>query len=481
MTEPSNVPERPSLEALLGAVTAFVVAWVTLGLRVGVSILLIFTVVVFRNELKTRFREVKPWRAFRERWQGADLKNYGFFRRCGTVLYGAVYRTVATLHYRRNFWICVFAFLMGCAFYLGLIVLSNFGFIFLPQDPAKKTYVVLTAFSISIVVTVLSYIWFREIARRLRRVDPHYKTVNEFVFAIKRYTDKHGSAEKIRRDIAIRDPGPIIVLSIAARDLLTYDKITNALVSDIYSEAWQSSPEKSFLVVLADPTCEDILQRNNRLNRRYLECYAIPYLRLMLKCQMEKQGGTPQRRLRLFKWKGEPDYRVVASRNRMIIQRYGRATHGTNDIPIVLHRVNFSATLEEKLSHHCGGLGMDRPDPGALVGGETQHRGSVGHSSGEYNFQSCALTNSDIWNRQEKILAKESLSIFSYFLDSFSQALDPTMEEKFLTDWDYEKLRGFAKCCGVPDKAIHGLRNSAALAEEICKVVGLQESYRKIA
>ena len=88
---------------------------------------------------------------------------------------------------------------MGCAFCLGLIVLSNFGFIFLPQDPTKKTYVVLTAFSISTVVTVLSYIWFREIARRLRRVDPHYKTVNEFVFAIKRYTDEHGSAEKIPR------------------------------------------------------------------------------------------------------------------------------------------------------------------------------------------------------------------------------------------------------------------------------------------
>ena len=201
--------------------------------------------------------------------------------------------------------------------------------------------------------------------------------------------------------------------------MLSYDKITNALVSDIYSEAWKSSPEKSFLVALADPTCEDILQRNDRLNRRYLECYAIPYLRLMLKCQMEKQGGTRQPRLRLFKWKGEPDYRVLASRNRMIIQRYGRATHGTNNIPIVLHRVNFSAKLEEKLSHHCGELGTDRPDPGALVEGEAQHRGSVGHSSSEYNFQACALADPDIWNWQEKMLAKESLSIFSYFLDCF--------------------------------------------------------------
>lgn len=81
--------------------------------------------------------------------------------------------------------------------------------------------------------------------------------------AIKRYTSEYGSVQDIRKDIAIRDPGPIIVISIAARDLLNYERDTGNLISDVYQEALNFSPEKSFLVVLADPTSESIRARTS--------------------------------------------------------------------------------------------------------------------------------------------------------------------------------------------------------------------------
>jgi len=373
------------------------------------------------------------------------------------------------------------ALIIGGGSSLGLLALSSYAIVSLPEDTSKKMYVFLTLFSIAFGVTTLSYLFFREISQRLKRLGPHQKTVNEFVAAIKRYTSEYGSVQDIRKDIAIRDPGPIIVISIAARDLLNYERDTGSLISDVYQEALNFSPEKSFLVVLADPTSESIRARNKLLNGRYLEYYAIPYLRVMFKCREQKQAGAQVGRIRLFRWDQEPDYRVIASRDRMILQRYGPATHGADDLPVVLHRVNFSSELEKKIRDRCATRATNDGAGCAML--ETSVASTLGtaiSSATVYQYPPCVLADPGVWNQQEKVLQKEPLSIFSYFLDSFHKTITDCEEETFLTEWNYERLEQFATYCGVPRKDLLGMRNPKVLASAICHAVGLGKEFNRL-
>jgi len=108
----------------------------------------------------------------------------------------------------------------------------------------------------------------------------------------------------------------------------------------------------------------------------------------------------------------------------MILQRYGRATHGADDLPVVLHRVNFSPELEKKIRDRCATRATnDGAGCGMLETSVANTLGTAISPATVYQYPPCVLADPGVWNQHEKVLQKEPLSIFSYFFDSFHKTL----------------------------------------------------------
>lgn len=418
----------------------------TVTLLVVFLILVVGAYFIFANKFKEYVLKL-----LRDRWNGPDAKKRRWYFRPFWIAWGYVYRFVVSLPFLPAFWVSLIGVVMGGLVYY-LFYLLSCRPEFNPQDQrlislCSNAAGTLAVGAVPFLITWGTFVFSRELYRAAKSLDPGRKTVKEFIRAFDSYKDdfKGKSISQIRREIGERDPGPVLIISVAATDLLCPDY-------DLFAEAWKKDPTKTFKLLLSDPVSTNTRQRDKRLNGRYLQYYAIPYLRLLFKWYEDKVRGS--NRISLHRWTGNPDYRVVLSRDRMVMQRYGRFQHGFQDIHVILHRVHFSHVLEN---------------------------GFISSRCWESLNNQCALLTMDLWDADKKGLKPDSNSIFSQFADNLEHLINNAPHEEFITTWGNERLCRFARYCGLSRKISAELQNwPKELAEAICKHLDLNGEFERV-
>ncbi|MCI0560302.1 MAG: hypothetical protein MN733_17590 [Nitrososphaera sp.] len=403
-----------------------------------------------------RIREARFLIHLNDRWNGIDLKRTNKCNRIILIVGGILYRSFFRLFFHPIFWVS----LPGLG--IGWIVLELIQAINLVEsmpDPFKTLFSgrvgEIIIMGVPWVITIGTFGFSQKIIEKTRERDPHRRTIREFVTCFDKYREQMGcnNVAEMRRQIAEHDPGPVLIISVAATDLL---KVSRGPKGDdrydLFAKAWDLDPQKQFKLLLADPTAQATFERNKRLNGKFLEYYAVPYLRLMFKSYEDKKAGL--NRISFRRWNDLPDYRVVMSRDRLIMQRYGYFSHGFEDTPVILHRVHLSSALENRiLSIKCW----------------------------ESLNNECAFENSELWDKVSMSLRMENHSVFKQFADNFERLFATCCEEEFIVDWPLDRLRTLSRYCGLTKKQIRQAGSlSQKLAQVICRYLELETELLRV-
>lgn len=265
------------------------------------------------------------------RWRGPDVAMRGVAGGFLFLVMNSIYRFRKRSRYLSWVWVSLYGLTLG-------VLLAVAHLYFKGTIEALGNINLLAILGLPFAVTWTSFYIFRTIKRaEKKKFDPHVKTVDEFVEYLNQ--DIRGkSIDTVRQDIIISDDGPIDIVAAGA---ITIDRLNkhytdhvDGCLESIFEEAWRKNDTRHFHLFIGDPTSDAIIERAKTLNGRYIEYYALPYLKLLLKLrQEEKSRATPRITLKRLK---HPEYRVVASGHRMLFQRYGIFTYGGQDHPVFL-------------------------------------------------------------------------------------------------------------------------------------------------
>jgi len=304
---------------------------VTTNLVIAIAVLLLTTFIVYFNRVQ------KWWRDYLERLRGPDHEHQHLVT--GTLEIGAqaIFRSAWRLTKNRDLPLLAPILLFGIGYWSLLWFFDsriNAGEISMFSGLIPAT---LTSGSLVVCAFILTRITI--LVRKSRRSsDSKNKTRSEIMEALdSEYLDK--SNRELRAKIITEDSGPFIIIPATGADLLTDPKKESDSKHDLFSRVWEGKDKsKTFRILLTDPTCELIRDRNKHLNGRYLQYYVIPYLKMLLRSQHESK-------IELFRW-NELTHRLVMSQERVVIQRYAEAKHGWKDDAVVLHRVFTKKDIE---------------------------------------------------------------------------------------------------------------------------------------
>lgn len=396
-----------------------------------------------------RFRNVvrDSQALIKERWQGIDCQRRTLPTRILCFLFRPLARALRHILVKPLFWVGVYGFVIGVILWGSHVVLQPAQATTLRQYLYNSLGFTATVGPVTLVIW-LTYIMFRRWERNVEQQTPFQMVTQQIERVIRRYSGG-AAAITLRRTVAVEDPGPVYVVSAAAHDF-SCSEDAGAGSETVFETAWKQDSNKRFQVLLTDPCCVLIRKRNARLNDRHIQYYIMPYLKILFLWESENISGNKRMQLRFH---DELDYRCVLSRNRLVLQRYAYFRHGWKDSPILLHRVHFTGKLESELRQ------LKRCD---LVS------------------NACALEGWETVD-QSRIFVREHKSIFEYYRKTVESKFKLAPPEKFLDEWDINRLRNLARFCHINPKLVNPVgSDNAGLAELICDELGLSGKYKSL-
>ncbi len=315
----------------------------------------------------------------------------------------------------------------------------------------------------ALLFTAFSFLGFviAQARTRIEQASPTNRISAEILAAVNKYAPSRKSPKECRLDVALNDSGPISIISATARDLLQVNTNSN---QDVFQAAWESDPTKRFRLLLANPCSKCLLARDRRLNGRICEFYINPYIRML--AVLEKHTKSHPGQIEIRYYDSEPEYRMLLSAERLVLQRYGRFSHGWQDPPIVLHSVLFATAVKSALRSAS-------PDPME----QCEHIEKCAFSS----FKSALATELDNDpSKSQYGFDGDRQSIFDYYRTLFERNWQSAADrvECCFIDWPTERLQVLAKHCHVDKKTVRNSHwKSDSLRDAILHRLGLFEEF----
>ena len=258
-------------------------------------------------------------------------------------------------------------------------------------------------------------------------------------------TSSGGDARKIRHDVVEKDAGPLCIISVSAQDL-TKQRSDNPLDCSLYDCATNETKTPIYLL-LADPTSDAVIHRNRRLNGRYMEYYASPVIRALLLYQYIC-GQISDSIVEIRLYSTEPAYRIVATKDNVVLQRYGKWSHGIDDDAICFARSIHCKQLEPIYSMlELGSFNPNSPEISGVI------------DPGTGEFMPADNT------------------VYAHYIDTFRRYWGRETRSPFLVDWEMSKLQRLGLLCGVKQKIINST-TPQPIAAAICDRLNLGVLYQ---
>lgn len=267
-------------------------------------------------------------------------------------------------------------------------------------------------------------------------------------------SDAHVHAARI----AVEDAG---IIRIMATNFVWLTRPLKAISDDkpVLDFAWtkQGHGDKKLNWLVANPLNKDVRARNRRLNGRFIEYYAKPFLRVLLRWQEENKGS---KRIDLKIIDGMPSYRMLMSDNRVVVQMYPWVKHGRDEAPYVLFRVLRAYELHDKLKSWLDASQTEKEIDAATLGASLQ--------DGLTQWLDECVTEADKYN------------IYGRFRRAFDISFHSAKPAKPIDTWDAGELAEFAKSCGVPKNRLAQVSgDSRQIADVLCAKLGLETELNK--
>lgn len=214
--------------------------------------------------------------------------------------------------------------------------------------------------------------------------------------------------------------------------------------------------------LLGNPCCSSLRRRAFWLNGRFKEYYASRFLEVVLTCYMDTYRRKLEKkdpRVEIKVIDELPEYRMVMSDSRVLIQVYARRSDGRKDDPILAHRVLHAHRLNEKLLPEI--VDACKCFREGLASGGKKTLKSIGPV-----FHDKIIDTVELADRLGHTDTQNL--IYMHYYRKFKKKWDQAPVVAFIDDWPEEWLRLWAKCCGTNYDSDHRI-----CAEDICKSLGL--------
>lgn len=365
-----------------------------------------------------------------KRFLGVDLMHISRFVRPITILFGYSRRIPVRFVYDEHMRAVTVSLILS-------VIPWSFLFLFFRNIHKWLTSPVAGSLFVGIPFVFIMSISFALIAirKRVEQARPANKKFFDITYVLKSYADPTATPYEHRMDIVKSDTGPIRIISAAGSELRPHQKYGH---QDLLQLAWESCPDTEFCILLCHPCSEALYSRDRRVNGRFCEYYLVPFFRVFFEVERLRDNG--QHNITLKTYRSEPDYRMIISRDRISLQRYGRFSHGWEDPPIIIHRVHYGAEIETLIRP-----GLDIINRAQCTRGN-QKRCLLP------TLQQCAKTNG-ITGLLEGELPKTSIfgdTIFSHYVNLFDSSWNKGSSVKPLSEWDTNDLVTIGKRLHIP-------------------------------